>query len=268
MGYYKQRDLDDILKILSSGKLSIGCNIKDIHDLLDCTKSKEYREFELKGGATSKDKACEISILRFNSTEVVFCNTLGKGKKAILNFASSKNPGGGWRKCAMAQEESLCMSSNLGVELEKHMEFYEYNRKNLHRGLYSDGIIYSKDVVFFKLKGKNEIPILCDVITCAAPNAFAAKKNGVADSEIDKTMQRRIEQIMITAINNDVEILVLGAFGCGVFKNNPESVARTMMNCLESYGKYFERVVFPLIGKQDKNYIIFGNEINKHKIKN
>ncbi len=66
----------------------------------------------------------------------------------ILNFASAKNPGGGFMSGASAQEESLTRSSSLYTSLAKDMTMYSYNR-NQNSFLYSDYMIYSPDVLFW-----------------------------------------------------------------------------------------------------------------------
>lgn len=162
----------------------------------------------------------------------------------------------------MAQEESLCHQGNLYCELLKYEDsFYSYNREHTENGLYQDGIIYSTDVVFFKRSNMETKPVLCDVITCAAPNKGDALKKKVSEKEIDSTMSRRIEQVLKVAVANGVNSLVLGAFGCGVFKNDVNYVASEMSRLLknEGYGKYFDTVVFALAEARGKNTDAFKN---------
>lgn len=258
----KLHDAENTLQILKDGQLHLEDTIIYLQPYIEKTHSTIYREFKLKDKEPKQDN-CHIMIKEYGSVDVLYDDSLGKGKVAILNFASSKNPGGAWRSGANAQEEALCRSSNLGIELEKHMEFYELNRKNLNNGLYKDGVIYSEDIIFFKSDDCLKTPKVGDVITCAAPNAGAALRKSVAKEDINKIMYKRIEQVLITAINHDVDILALGAFGCGVFRNPPEFVAEAMMNLLHTYNKYFDKVVFPLVSRFDKNYVIFKNVIQR-----
>ena len=148
-----------------------------------------------------------------------------KGKIAILNFASYKNPGGMFLEGSIAQEESLCHASNLYNILSDERfayEFYGPNGKRLNRGLYGDNLLYTPDVVFFM----NKKDRMFDVITAAAPNKGVAQKyQNVSDQECSAAMRERIRHVLLAAINNNVDVLILGAFGCGVFKNDPHEVA-------------------------------------------
>jgi uncharacterized protein (TIGR02452 family) len=92
----------------------------------------------------------------------------------ILNFASAKNPGGGFLGGASAQEESLARSSCLYPSQTKDWTMYHFNR-NQTDFLYSDYMIYSPNVVFwFDDNGISfESPIQVDVITSPAPNKGA-----------------------------------------------------------------------------------------------
>ena len=57
------------------------------------------------------DKEIQIFLAAKDSVSAIF--DYYEGKTAILNFASYKNPGGGFLSGSRAQEESLCHSSFL-----------------------------------------------------------------------------------------------------------------------------------------------------------
>ena len=159
-----------------------------------------------------------------------------KGRVAILNFASYKNPGGMFLNGSIAQEEALCHASN-GILFEVLSSekvfnaFYEQNRKMLNRALYHDNLLYTYDVPFFRGTEMRK----CDVITCAAPNKGAAQKyQNVPDAICDRAMRMRIRSLLLATIDEHLSFgegdglncVVLGAFGCGVFKNDPAAVAK------------------------------------------
>lgn len=164
-----------------------------------------------------------ISVVQEESVQAAFNH--GNGKTAILNFASYKNPGGKFLEGSIAQEESLCHASNLYNILSNDRfitTFYEKNRHFLNNGLYHDNLLYTPDVIFIYEKHTK----LFDVITCAAPNKGAAQKyNQITDQECDDAMRSRIRSVLLAAIDQKVDTLILGAFGCGVFKNDPKTVA-------------------------------------------
>lgn len=176
------------------------------------------------------------------------------GKVAVLNFANPENPGGGVQLGAMAQEECLCRSSNLYGCISNPNVFDEYY--GYHRGIrshfYTDRLIYTKNVTVFKddslvpqMLPENEW-FEVDVITCAAP--YLAKRkhtNGVALFELFKS---RIKNIFEAARDNNVDYLILGAFGCGAFKNPPLIVAEAFRRTIEeqNYFKDFKQIIFAI----------------------
>ena len=137
-------------KICDTGKLQIGSKVIDISEKLKLAESIEYRKEQLDNIDISKYKKantqCKYRISSYGADTIPFYSRAEK--MCILNFASSKNPGGGFERGAMAQEEALCYASNLHKCLKKHISFYEYNREHLNKTQYSDGIIYTKNVLF------------------------------------------------------------------------------------------------------------------------
>jgi uncharacterized protein (TIGR02452 family) len=278
MGNMHLVDTYDTLEIIKSGILKLRVEGKevetDISDQLSKVTSKEYRKEDIDKLDMSQfenqkhTEQCKLVTRSYGSSDAYrekIPNT------TILNFASSKHPGGGFMTGAMAQEEALCHCSNLYIDLKKHNSFYEYNNKNINKGLYSDGIIYSQDVCFFK-NGyfKSMTPVLMNTITCAAPNRTYTNRYVTSEGkfkEFDETLDRRIEQIIKVAIANGTDHLVLGAFGCGVFKNPPELVADIMYKYLvdKEYGNYFKQVTFAMNDSTSKNAKAFANKFGAIK---
>lgn len=154
-------------------------------------------------------------------------------KIITLNFASAKNPGGGFLSGSSAQEESLSRVSGLYKSLLPNKDFYERSRNNPNNGLYYNIAIYSKDVPFIRDCNNEEIfiePIYSDVITCAAVNRGVSLNNGVSEEIIMKCMVNRIKTVvelfLKEADSSRKNVLILGAFGCGVFKNSPSIVTK------------------------------------------
>lgn len=147
------------------------------------------------------------------------------GKTAILNFASYKNPGGKFIDGSFAQEECLCHESFLYNVLREMPGYYKYNRENKNRALYKNRGIYSPHVIFEK-DGKT---FTADIITVAAPNRKAAEKYcSVEEAENLAHLHARIEFIRRIAEVNNVQTLILGAFGCGVFGQEARIVANSI----------------------------------------
>jgi uncharacterized protein (TIGR02452 family) len=181
------------------------------------------------------------------------------GHVGCLSFASAKNPGGGFLGGAQAQEESLARASALYPCLIAQPAHYERNRAN-RSPLYLDLAIYSPRVPFFRDDngGWLDAPVLASVITCAAPNVSALRQNGKYDAVVvEDTLRRRARFILAIAAHHGIERLVLGAWGAGVFGNDPELVADAFKQPLDGdFAGAFAEVVFAIYGKGE-NYAAF-----------
>lgn len=174
------------------------------------------------------------------------------GKRvAVLNFASATNPGGGVLDGAYAQEECLCRCSTLYPVLCKDefiQNYYRYHRRRSNH-LYTDACIYIPDVAL--IKSDQEEPRRLpkkdwkwvDVITCAAPNLWFAPDSLSGEEQLNIHLKRG-EKIFQVAMAQQVDVLVLGAFGCGAFRNDPKVVAEAYRQLVEKYGKRFTAIEF------------------------
>jgi uncharacterized protein (TIGR02452 family) len=166
----------------------------------------------------------------------------------LLNFASARNVGGGFLTGAKAQEEDLTRCSGLYRCLETQMEYYETNRANSSL-LYTDHMIYSPRVPWFRVKSREflESPYLASVITAPAPNAGEfLKREPDGQQQVTETLYRRSEYVLAVARDQGHRTLLLGAWGCGVFRNDPAIVADAFMTHLQSpvFSGAFDRVTF------------------------
>lgn len=171
------------------------------------------------------------------------------GHVACLNFASARNPGGGFLGGAQAQEESLARSSALYACQLTQMSHYERNRHQRSL-LYLDLAIWSPLVPFFRDDDGAWLgaPVLASVITCAAPNAGALNRNTTVD-DLRATLERRGRFVLDIARHHAVDTLVLGAWGAGVFRNDPVMVAAMFEQLLAGdFAGVFGKVVFAVIG--------------------
>ena len=240
-----------LIQSLRSGyKEEIDCSIagSKVWDLVNI-KTMPYTGLRDKTG---------VDCIQATTVDAVM--SLTEGKNAALNFASYKNPGGMFIEGSAAQEESLCHSSILYPVLKSFQsEFYNYNRNHLNKALYQDRLIYSEDILFFD----GEKKVKADVITCACPNWGAySKYNG----DCKKTrainncvLKNRFQKLYLLAGMMKVDALVLGAWGCGVFKQDPEFVASTMLSTIKEYPGVVDKVVFAV--PDDDTYRIFMKQV-------
>lgn len=155
------------------------------------------------------------------------------GKVVALNFASARNPGGGFLGGAIAQEEDLARASGLYVCVKSKPMFYN---KNIlcESCLYTDDMIYSPDVPFFRDEHGMllEDPFVVSIISAPAPNV---RGQDLDKKEVKATFYRRILQIANIAALYKHDTIILGAWGCGAFGNDPEMVASIFQEVLHIF---------------------------------
>lgn len=174
------------------------------------------------------------------------------GKTAVLNFASYKNPGGGYMSGMMAQEEALCHCTTLYEVLETQEGYYERNNENKNKGMYKNVLMYVPRVLV--LDNEQKIVGKVDVITCAAPNmSVGLKYKSFSVEQCQEVFKDRIKFLMHVAAYKQVDNFILGAWGCGVFKNDPEFVAKSLFETAEEYRGHFKQIDY-VIPKGDNLY--------------
>ncbi len=206
-----------------------------------------------------------------------------QGKKVcVLNFASATNPGGGVVNGSSAQEECICRCTTLYPCLNNDAlwaAFYAPHRKEANL-LYNNDCIYTPDVCVFKSDIKFPEPLPkekwwnVNILTCAAPNLRERPSNAmnphagdnatqITPSELEKLLTARIRRIFEIAASHGNEVLILGAFGCGAFKNPPQIVARVFNAVMQDYLCYFDIIEYAVYHtvREMANYEAFCKEI-------
>lgn len=196
-------------------------------------------------------------------------------RTAVLNFASSTSPGGGVTRGAGAQEECLCRVSTLYPCLtdERMWNLFYAPHRRAKNPLHNDDIIYTKDVLVLKDDDYRplERPFAVDVVTCAAPNLREDATNAynpsdgdradIAPAELLALHEKRGRRILSVAAANGAQALVLGAFGCGAFRNDPDIVARAYANILPAFRRHFRAIEFAVFcrPRSTRNYDAFAS---------
>ena len=174
----------------------------------------------------------------------------------VLNFASSTHVGGGVTTGAGAQEECLCRCSTLYFAIgdnETKKNFHDTHYRQLKSGrmnsIYNDDCIYSPGITVFK--SDTELPKLLpenewynvDVITCAAPNLNSRyEKIFISDKVLKELHKKRAKWILDIAVSEGEDVIILGAFGCGAFRNPPDIVAQAYREVIDDY-KYDSKTI-------------------------
>ena len=131
--------------------------------------------------------------------------------------------------------------------------------------MYCNRAIFSPDVRF--IRDDWETP--CAVITCAAPNLSGNKKFcavKVSQEENDRALRERCRFVLNIAKENKIETLILGAFGCGVFGQDPERVATHFCDLLtHDFCNCFKHVEFAIPARANpENYEAFKRVLNRY----
>ena len=175
----------------------------------------------------------------------------GSSPIAVLNFASAKNPGGGFINGAMAQEESLAASSCLYNTLIAHETYYKNNRA-CNTMMYTNHAIYSPDIVFFRDGSFRllEKPVTASVLTLPAVNMGQVLLKGEDAALAKQAMRERMKLALAIFASQKCSHLILGAYGCGVSRNDPNEVAAWWRELLdEFFPDHFQTVVFAVLDK-------------------
>ncbi len=204
-------------------------------------------------GTTESSFSETIVQVRNETTLVAARRFVQEGKVPLaLNFANGVQPGGGFLVGAQAQEEMLCRSSALFATLVDD-PMYDYHREEVPEGS-SDWAILSPDVPVFRTDDGTELeqPWLCSFLTCAAPYAPA-----VGPIQSAEMLAQRIDRVLAIAKAYGYRSLVLGAWGCGAFENDPAQTARDFHKSLSAtFAGDFDRITFAIVDCSSERSIL------------
>ena len=238
----------------------------------------DYPEFDA-------EKACdtEITVTQDRSYQAAMrLAAENEGSRiAVMNFANAFQAGGGVTSGAGAQEECLCRTSTLYPLLYRHYlsnTFYKHHR-TLNTPKATDALVYTRAVVICKTdedlpqRMPREQWTKVDVITVAAPdlrdksNIHVPVVGGgtyMNSAELFGYHVKRAIHVLTCAAAKGADILVLGAFGCGAFRNDPEVVARAYRTAIAEFPKVFRKIEFAVYCPpgDTRNYEVFARTFN------
>ncbi|EIC21642.1 TIGR02452 family protein [Thiorhodovibrio frisius] len=180
-----------------------------------------------------------------NQTTLAAAERLTKaGAQSVLalNFANGIQPGGGFLHGARAQEEVLCRSSALYATLQGDPMYADHQQRPLPDS--TDWAIYSPLVPVFRRDDGTALdaPWPLTFLTCAAPYAPRVGQPRSGD-----LLHQRIHRVLAIAHAMGHDALVLGAWGCGAFGNDPRRTAESFRTHLEqAFPRAFDQVVFAI----------------------
>ena len=181
-----------------------------------------------------------------NITTLAAAEQLSKAglRPLALNFANGITAGGGFLHDSRAQEEVLCRSSALYQTLLND-PMYKHHKKSPHPG-FSDWAIYSPNVPVFRQDNGSALPPPWQLsfISCPAPYARSPL---MGSREAAALLALRINRILNIAKSYAYSSLVLGAWGCGDFGNDPLQTAHSFRRALETDFKGdFSHIIFAI----------------------
>lgn len=203
--------------------------------------------------STRHGSATRVEVTEETSVSAIRRLVVERGLDTLcLNFASAKNPGGGFLGGAEAQEESLARASALYASLLSQRGYYAANRAS-HTAFYTEHMIYSPRVPLFRDDSGAllERPHFAAFLTAPAVNAGVIRaREPERTPEIAGVMRRRVARVLAVALASGHRGLVLGAWGCGVFRNDPALIAGLFAEALETtFRDCFEHVVFAVFDR-------------------
>lgn len=203
---------------------------------------------------------CKITVTRNDS----FGAALEHGERClVLNFMSAWTPGGGVTKGSKAQEEDLCRRSSLYLSLtsDEGQKLYKYNHENCP-GISCNYMLLSPKVEIVKHSNGEWLDksMTCAVLSSAAPRLRDGLK--ISEKKLEEVLQSRIKGILQVAAKYGYRHLILGAWGCGAYHNDPVQISRIFHDELMKMTGYFDSVEFAVCGKGD-NYECFKNVFAK-----
>jgi len=215
------------------------------------TFKHDYREYKTN---VLEQRRGEVFVENIDSVGALI--KYNEAPTCLLNMASAKTQGGGVAYGSKAQEEALFRCSNLGLSIS-----------SAHYPLGDEKFLYTVDAVFFKDKDYNDLPDghEADVITCAAIKIV----DGVKEANYEELTNKKIYSIL-TYPAFRAENLVVGAWGCGVYKNDPVFIANTFKKHLITLRHLYDKVIFAVINDENSvgnNYQIFKSILEDGTLK-
>ena len=202
-------------------------------------------------GEESKDSTIVITrknnIFVVNKTTIEAVLDMNSKSIGVLNMASNKRKGGGVLNGAVAQEEDLYRCTNMYNLVSD--DFYPLDNKIL----FTEDVKVIRDSNYMYLQD----PVNINVITSCMVNLNTTKARPI---DYHQVVENKIEELLQGFLKYQCTSIVLGAWGCGVFKNKPEDIAKAFYRVLmKGYRHCFDEIIFA-IAFNEKNYNVFRDQ--------
>lgn len=272
-GYWAPKAVEHTAQMsLNYGAQIQACvNNTSIHRLTDADLEKIKVQLSANDINSLDLSRYNIKIVPTDTVDAAF--TYQNGLTCMLNFASYKGPGGQFLTGSYAQEEALCHESFLyNVLSQFRTSYYDVNCKDLNHGFYRHAALYSPSVLFIrepKNAGEQQRVGYFDVLTCAAPCFLAGRRYGNQDkAQNSRELFNRTGFMLLAAGTHNVNTLILGAWGCGVFAQDPIEVCYQILRWLDALRTSLpiKNIIFAIPGRNSKNYLAFESVLSKYNL--
>ena len=234
--------------------------------------TKFYSEIDYPPLPERQFEQTRVEVNRWRSFEAAWRarNENPSARIGVLNFASATMPGGGVKIGSGAQEECLCRCSILYPVLttsENQKNFYRMHRVR-RDPLHTDACIYSPEILVIKsdiakpARLEQKYWLTVDVLTCAAPKLNVTE---LEDEKLFDIHVRRGRHLLTVAAHHGLDVMILGAFGCGAFKNEPKVVAAAYKELMSEFDGFFDRIIFAVFcpTAYGRNFVVFKKIFNE-----
>lgn len=230
---------------------SLDSEFWDAKDLENLSKKLAVIAPSVRPSITCVDEGVVDTVLRLAE------EGMDMSRVGVLNFASARHAGGGFLNGAMAQEEAIAYCSNLYVN-QIVTPYYDQNAK-VRSAMYTDHMIWSGITFFRDSKYRFlEQPVKTNVLTSPAVNMGQVRIKGENEDIAKRVMKHRMGLVLDLFAEKGCKTIVLGAFGCGVFQNDPDDVAQNWIDLIEEKGHHFDQIIMTVLDKPGfSNYKVF-----------
>ncbi len=164
-----------------------------------------------------------------------------EGKTLIVDPCSFTRPGGGYEDGSFGPEQILCAESNLYPALQGCKKLYHDANRGFASGqLFTDRALYLPNVAFVHDGDIRH----ADVLAIPEPNRARALENHRSEREVKAALTARIEALLRIAAANEVQTLIVGAFGCGPQGFEPAVVIELFRNWIAAHPGAIAHIAF------------------------
>jgi uncharacterized protein (TIGR02452 family) len=227
-------------------------------DPRDVPKSLLYdiRNIDISAAATATTTAAAtVRVISSDTLDAALEYHYGESEKIlVLNMASKFKPGGGVESGRTAQEECIFRRTNGFMTHPK--AWYPLSNYEI---IYSPQVYIVKDSDYnlLRVQDQKEISMLA---VHAMKNPKITATNSFTNETDKELTTLKIESIFKVAIKHGHKTLILGALGCGAYRNPPIEIAKFFQQMIEKYQMYFDEILFAIrkSSADDENFAIFS----------